>query len=362
MNSNKLNSLDRFLKENHCFYEQDFNLKYSTYFKTGGNTKFYLKPTSITEMELIIKFLSENEIDFKVIGFTTNTLFLDELEYAVIISTKGLSSLSLENNIVTVEAGYSLQELARVALINSAKGYEGLEGIPASIGGGIFMNAGAYGSSISDHIIDIKCLDENNNIVVLDKASCHFSYRDSIFKTGKYIILSARFQFEKGNQEESARKMETYHIARHSYQEFAYPTLGSMISMREDIYLKIMNKNLFYKAYFWFLKLFYKNPVVKFINRKRPQNIAFNNLLSKYLIKKEKLNHSYNFSVKNANILKNDGSKTTKELVDHIHLMHKLIEESYHVENEIILEPVYRIPDYFIEDYNKLKNKLNTKE
>ncbi|MCK5402459.1 MAG: FAD-binding protein, partial [Flavobacteriaceae bacterium] len=271
MISNKnFDELEFFLKNNYCAFQKDYLIKYDTYFKTGGRVKFFLMPLSVDELKYVISYLQKHNLHFKIIGFTSNLFLLDEVEYSVIISTKNLKKVNKNEKGFCVEAGYALSDLVRIAIINQAKGFEGLEGIPASVGGALFMNAGAYGHSISDNLISVDCINQDNDIITLTKEECGFSYRTSIFKNGNYIIVSARFNFIKGDRLTIAKNVETFHIARHSYQDFVYPNLGSMISIPINIYQRILKKDKTYIFKYWLLKYIYKNPFIKFINRKRP--------------------------------------------------------------------------------------------
>ena len=224
--------------------------------------------------------------------------------------------------------------------MNKATGFEGLEGIPGSIGGGIFMNASAYGSCISDNIMYVDCIDAKGEFVRFLKSECEFKYRESIFKKGCFIIIGAMFRLIEGNQNSIASKIEKYHIARHSYQEFAYPTLGSMISIPSNIYQNVLRKDKFYTFIFFVLKFLLKNPIIKFFNRKRPHNIFFNKLLfrffSKHLIQLE-----YKPSVKSANILINDGTTSTFNRLIYMKQLHLMIDDNFHIENELMLDAVY---------------------
>src|SRR5690606_4337201 len=132
------------------------------------------------------------EVSWKCIGFTSNLFFFDELYYGVIISTKGMTNLIVNERCVTVECGYSLQDLVRVALVNGLGGLEGLEGVPGTVGGALFMNAGAYGFTISDCLAAVTVITPEGNICKLSKEDCGFKNRSSIFREQEgYIILSA---------------------------------------------------------------------------------------------------------------------------------------------------------------------------
>ncbi len=358
--SNKLNKVVEYLNNHNITFQEDYLIKYDTWFKMGGNIKVFISPQSYTKLKLIISFLNNQHIEYKVIGFTSNVLFLDEIEYSIIISTKNLTYLSISDNIVLVDAGYSLQDFVRVAIMHQAKGYEGLEGIPGSIGGGIFMNAGAYNDCISDNLQYVECINKNNEIIILKKNECNFKHRDSIFKNNEFIILRASFIFNKGNREIIEKNVEKFHIARHSYQEWSYPNLGSMISLTGDIYHKILKKNSFYLFLYWILKIIYKNPVSKFINRKSPNNKIFNSLMKHYLIAELQRNISYLPSKKNVNILINDGTINSKEIIDFIFFLHDLINKEFKIENEIIINPVHSMDDEFRNIYKKIRDKLKS--
>lgn len=353
-----LNKIEHYLNTKNIVYKKNHIIKYETYFKTGGNIKLFIIPNNYIDFKNIINYLIDEKLDYKIIGFTSNVLFLDELEYSIIISTKNLSKLEVIDNSIRVESGYSLQDFVRVAVINQAKGFEGLEGIPASIGGALFMNAGAYGDTISDNLISIEIIDENNNFIELKKEECNFSYRDSIFKTGKFTILRAKFKLVKGNREKIAKNIEKFHIARHSYQDYTYPNLGSMISITGDTYHHIMKNDNIFNILYWILKYLYKNPITKFINRKKPNNIIFNKLLLEYLSSKKGIKLNYTLSTKSSNILINDGSVTSKEIIDYVFLIYNLTNKQYHIENEIVLNPVYLVKDDFKNDYQTIMERL----
>ena len=348
----EIEDIENFLKKTYIAYKKDYKIKYETYFKMGGNVKLFISPNEFNQFKELIIFLKKINISFKIIGFTSNIILLDELKYFVIISTKNLTKLIVENNTIEVEAGYSLQDFVKVTVINQSKGFEGLEGIPASMGGAIFMNAGAYGDNISDNLISLECIDDNNNFITLKKDECDFQYRNSLFKkNNNYSIIRAKFQLNKGDRKNIQKKIEIFHSARHSYQDFTYPNLGSMISLTGDIYSKIIKKSLKYNLLYWILKYLYKNPISKFINRKRANNKVFNKLILNYLKKEKNINMEYILSSKNANILINDGTTSSKKIIDYIYLMHDLLDRKFHIENEIVLEPIYDISKDFEATY-----------
>ncbi|BDD05967.1 UDP-N-acetylmuramate dehydrogenase [Aureibacter tunicatorum] len=346
----KLDELKSFLRNSFVYFVEDYHLKYQTYFKTGGHVKCFIAPSSLKEMRKVIDFLYYEKIDYKLIGATSNILFFDEITYAVVVSTKNLGNCNIDhkNRIARIEAGFSLEAFVRVMLVEGYEGFEGLEGIPGTIGGGVFMNAGAYGYNISDQIISVECLDEKGNFVTLDKLDCGFKYRDSIFKSSSLIILAVNFALRKGEGSVISKKIETFHIARHSYQEFAYPNLGSMISLSGNLYAEILkrNKKLYYL--YFVIKVLFKNPLVKFYKRKSPDSIPFNKLLKMYLKELSKEIESHPMSKKSANILINKNKLTGIDFLNYMYGLHDLVDSVYKIENEPVLKSIYKADEEFL--------------
>jgi UDP-N-acetylmuramate dehydrogenase len=362
MNTDKqLETIKSYLETNKIFYKDNYSLKYETYFKMGGKVKFFITPQSYDKFKQIVIFLQSNQIKYKVIGFTSNIILFDEIEYSVILSPKNLTLLEIHDKVVEVEAGYSLQDFVRVvAILNNSEGYEGLEGIPASIGGAIVMNAGAYGYTISDNLISVECIDKNNQVIILEKKDCHFKPRNSIFrKSGSYVILRAKFELRNGNRNLIAKNIEKFHLARHSYLDYVYPNLGSIISVSDDAYRTIFSNNFYYATIYWILKYGLKNPVSKFIMRKNPNNILFNKLLLKYLQEEKNISLNYTLSRKSANYLINDGSVSTQEIVNYVFLIRDLLKKKFHLENEMVIEPAYKINPEFEMTLKTIIDRLN---
>lgn len=351
----QLTNFKTFLDTNQISYKKDYLLKYETYFKMGGKVNSFVIPNNIDEFILVITYLRNNDLEFKTIGLTTNVYFLDELEYSVIISTKNLTSLQIMDDVIQVECGYSLQEFVRVTLLEQSSGYEGLEGIPGSIGGAIVMNAGAYGYTISDHIISVTCLTSEKETITLNKTETHFSHRNSIFKINKdWIVLSAQFKLTKAKSAVIAKKIETFHIARHTYQEFSYPNLGSLFSIKGDFYTEFFTKNKTYSTMCFMLKVVYKNPLTKFIMRKNPNNTVFNKLVQRYLLPSS-IEHRY--SGKSMNILINDGISKTDQLLDYISLLKENLKAETPIENEIVIGPIIKENDKIKNIIDKIKSR-----
>lgn len=220
-----MNKLIEFCVNNFVPHKINYEIKYETYFKKGGIVKLYICPNNKDELINIINEAKKNNIKYKVIGLCTNLLILDTVEYVVFISIKNINDVDVFNNRIDVGSGYSVYDLTRLMLINGVSGYEGLEGIPGTIGGGVVMNAGAYGYEISDKIIDITFIDVNGNIRTEPKEYFNFSFRNSIFKENKDLcIISVSFDMENNEniyKSDIADRMEIFHIARHCYQEFS---------------------------------------------------------------------------------------------------------------------------------------------
>lgn len=343
-----------FLIEQSIWAHRDHPMKYQTYFKSGGRALYLVLPRNARELALVITRLHAQGLPYRVIGQTSNIMFFDEIDYGVIISTANLSRLDVEDRAIRVEAGYSLQDFVRIAIQQGSHGFEGLEGIPGTVGGGIFMNAGAYGSCISDHLLGVDCIAPDGSQLHLTAAECGFSYRTSAFRSNDLIIVAARFALNPGDRTAIYRKVEAVHIARHSYQEFVYPTLGSMISFSGDMYRQMFRKNAFYRNAYGLAKLALKNPVIKFAMRKRPNNGIFNALLRRYISSTASM-PDYEMSIKTANTLVNDGRHTTAARLAYMRLVSALVGPDHHIENELVIDVAISVEREFQAEFAAIR-------
>jgi len=163
----------------------------------GGNALFFLQPSTLKSLNLAVGLLKEYKIEYKIIGNGSNLLFCDDGFSGAVISLKALNDVYFEKGKVVAMAGVSLHKLINYVNSIGKTGIEGLSGIPATVGGAVCMNAGAFGYCISDYVKTIRTL-KNGKIKVYDKENCNFSYRHSIFKNRKEIIVSATFDFPNG--------------------------------------------------------------------------------------------------------------------------------------------------------------------
>jgi len=224
----------RFCEDRKLPYEREVELSKVTYMRTGGRVQALLKPVTSMQVAELLRFLSANKIPYKTIGNTSNLLFLDEIDYPVLISSAGMKSISVDHETgqIIAQGGAMMPDLARVALMQSLTGFEGLEGIPGTVGGGIFMNAGAYGAELKDKLIGAELALPNGTIQYFTVAELELSHRSSVLrkKASGGFVCSATFQSSGGESQEIFGKMEVYHAKRHKYQDFMYPNLGSIFS------------------------------------------------------------------------------------------------------------------------------------
>jgi len=336
-----------FLKNNSVFFKENLELKFETQFKTGGVCRFYIMPGDVSALVLIINFLKEHEESFKIIGGTTNLVFFNELSYGVLVSTKLITDVTFSEGEVSVGAGYLTSDYVRVRISNGYAGAEGLEGIPGTIGGAVFMNAGAYGYAISDDLISVVVLDQDGVVRELSKSDCNFRYRGSLFKDNPELtILTARFILHDGDQALSADKVEVYHIARHSYQEFCYPNLGSLFSSDGDIYSAIFRSSKLYYSAMVFLKLILRNRLSKWLLRKRPNNRYLNGLVYSFVPGIDRRL----FSKKSVNILVNKFGPNSSDIINHVAAIKEKLHVSIKIENEFVVHPLYGNSDKYILD------------
>ncbi len=231
------NELKKIVSEDKIF--KDEPMSNHTTFHTGGPADFYVVPSSGEEIKKLVSFSKDNEIEYTLFGNGSNTLVTDKGIRGIIISLKGLDKIDYNDNTceIKIGAGYSTIKASNFARDNELTGFEFACGIPGTIGGGIYMNAGAYGGEFKDIVEEVECYLPNENVIkVFSNAECKFEYRSSIFHSlEKAIILSCKIKLEKGNKEDISEKMKENIISRAAKQPINLPCAGSIFRREEGV-------------------------------------------------------------------------------------------------------------------------------
>lgn len=200
-----------------------------TTFRIGGIADLYLIPSDNGTLCDILRLLKDDGIKYFILGNGSNILFSDSGYRGAVVSLSKLNRVSVSGNTVTADAGASLVSVCKAARDFSLGGLEFAYGIPGSVGGAVYMNAGAYGGEISQVVKSSDCLDA---VTLLEKTCCNeehlFGYRDSVYRHTGDIILSAEFALEPCNKEEITEKMNDLMNRRITKQPLDYPSAGSV--------------------------------------------------------------------------------------------------------------------------------------
>ena len=199
-----------------------------TSFKIGGNADMFVSVKSEKELSELLVFARENGIVVTVMGNGSNMLVSDKgIRGLVIQIGSEMTDVKIDGETVWAEAGVLMSKLASVVLRENLSGFETLSGIPGTLGGGIYMNAGAYGGEIKDVVSKVTYVDEQGNMHTVTGKECDFSYRHSIFCDGGKYIVSAELLFRKGDYDEIKAAMADYNKRRSDKQPLAMPSAGS---------------------------------------------------------------------------------------------------------------------------------------
>jgi len=209
------------------------NIKDYTTYKLSGKIKTVIYPENKEKLIDLIKYLKDNNIKYMVVGNGSNLIFKGDYN-GVIIKLDKFDELIINDTLITVGAGYNLMKLAIKTANLGLSGLEFASGIPATIGGAIYMNAGAYNSQMSNVVLKIEALDESQNLITLTNKDLKFGYRDSILKNKNYICLNAQLQLKKQNKEDILNLIKIRKQKRLQTQPLEFPSAGSVFRNPED--------------------------------------------------------------------------------------------------------------------------------
>ena len=218
-----------------CEIKKDVPMKLYSSFKTGGNASLMLSPKDEKSLFEAVKKCKENNIRPFILGNGSNILVSDGgIDNVVIHIGKGFDEISLiDDTTIRCYAGCSLMRLCRFALEKSLSGLEFAYGIPGSVGGAIYMNAGAYGGEMKDVVVSCDYITFDGDKGTYTKDEMQLSYRNSIFNNSDKIIVSVILKLEKGSKTEIENKMNELMGKRKSKQPLEYPSAGSTFKRPE---------------------------------------------------------------------------------------------------------------------------------
>lgn len=280
----------------------DEELKKHTTYKVGGVCDYFVLPSSLEKLLLLLKYIKQNNIKYKVLGNGSNVIFSSKRFNGIIISLSKLNNVEIIGNDVKVEAGHLLIKLSNYCANNNLGGIEFASGIPGNIGGAIYMNAGAYKSDMSNILVDVTYIDENLNIVTTNKEELDFSYRHSIFQEKEYIIVSATLRLHPENKNDILELMNDRRQRRIETQPLEYPSAGSV----------------------------FRNP---------SDTIFSGQLIEKLGLKGYSIGGA-KISEKHANFIVNYNNATAEDVLDLINLIKKRVKDEYNIDLKVEQEIV----------------------
>lgn len=292
--------IKNFINNNNIEFYEEANLKrYNTY-RLETICKYLIFPNNKEDLLELLKILNQNNEKYIILGNGSNVIFKKSYYDGTVIILSKLNKKTISNNIVEIEAGYSLQ---KIALETCQLGLSGLEfacGIPGHIGASIAMNAGAYNSSLSEIVESVEVITPDFKIVTMEKDKLGFNYRDSLFKREKnYVIVSAKLKLTPGDKEEILDKITKRRIKRMETQPLDMPSAGSVF--------------------------------------RNPKNLHAGALIEQINLKGYNINDAQ-ISKKHANFIVNTGNATGEDIVNLINKIKTEIKKEYNV--DLILEQI----------------------
>lgn len=226
------NALTRYTEEvgkKMFFVRKDYSMKRITSFRIGGNADLAVYPADAKAFSYALSAAKEHGVPFTVIGNGSNTLASDKGFRGVVFVTTDMRKVSIDGEYLTAGCGCLLGSVGTNASTAGLSGAEFANGIPGTLGGAVYMNAGAYGGQMSDIVYSTECYDlDSGEFLTLDNAAHKFDYRHSIFMEKNYIVLSTTLKLSRGDPDAIRAKMYEHLKRRREKQPLEYPSAGSV--------------------------------------------------------------------------------------------------------------------------------------
>jgi len=234
-------------------FSENFNLSCYTTIKVGGVAEYFAEPRNIEEFSYLIKWANLHKQKCQIIGAGSNLLINNIFIKGLVICTKKMKSLKIEpsSGIVEAEAGVMLPTLSNALAKNGLQGGEWAVGIPGTLGGAIYMNAGTGNISLAKNLISVKVINnKTNEELQIEKKDITFEYRFSSFQSNDLTIISAKLHFEpNGNLEQLIQTTKNNLKLKTETQPYHLPSFGSVFKNPENNYAAKLIDDMGLKGY-----------------------------------------------------------------------------------------------------------------
>lgn len=208
-----------------------------TTFRVGGEAQCFVRISDKEQLKKLIPYLRQIEVPYFILGNGSNLLVSDKGYEGVILQIGNkMNTITVEGTHIRAQAGALLSQIAKCAYDKGLTGFEFASGIPGSIGGGVVMNAGAYGGEMKQVVESVLVMDIQGEILELSGESMEFGYRTSIIKNRPFIVLEVCLKLEQGNKERIASDMEELAQKRREKQPLEYASAGSTFKRPEGYF------------------------------------------------------------------------------------------------------------------------------
>src|SRR5690625_19081 len=207
---------------------KDKALKNHTYTRLGGAADFFVTPVTYEQVQQVVILANKENIPFTLLGNGSNLIIRDGGIRGIVMYLGKLSNITVEETKMVAQSGALIATVSKTALQSKLTGLEFACGIPGSVGGALFMNAGAYGGEIKDVLTKAKVITPSGEIKTIMAENLDLAYRTSNIPDNGYIVLEGEFQLEDGDYNEIKAVMDDLTYKRESKQPLEYPTCGSV--------------------------------------------------------------------------------------------------------------------------------------
>lgn len=208
-----------------------------TTFRVGGDAMALLRIRREEQLQVLLPYFKETGMEYFIVGNGSNLLVGDKGYHGIILQIADrMNQIIVEDAHMIVKAGCLMSEVARAACEHGLTGFEFASGIPGTIGGGVVMNAGAYGGEMEQVVESVRVMNGMGEIMELSKEDMEFSYRNSVIRNRNFVVLQVKLLLQHGNPEEIHQKMKELNQKRREKQPLEFPSAGSTFKRPEGYF------------------------------------------------------------------------------------------------------------------------------